>query len=162
MHPGATTLPANCPPQIIREFEGHLRAVAAERDAALAQIEGAEAAQEEAGRRLREAERQEVRGGSGVGEAGRHELACMPGGAAERACMARCGRRSLPCHGPATPLPRPCPVLPPQAYNARRQADLDALQAEADGVVAHLREQQRALAAREREAAARDKAAGLR
>lgn len=57
-------------PQIIREFEGHLRTVAAERDAALAQLEGAEAAREEAGRRLREAERQEV----GCGMECSHEM----------------------------------------------------------------------------------------
>jgi hypothetical protein len=49
-----------------------------------------------------------------------------------------------------------------QAYNARRQADLDALQAEADGVVRHLREQQRALATREREAGGREKQLALR
>lgn len=42
------------------------------------------------------------------------------------------------------------------------RSNFETLQAEADGVVAHLREQQRALAAREREAAARDKAAALR
>lgn len=50
----------------------------------------------------------------------------------------------------------------PQAFNARRQADLDALQAEADGVVAQLQEQQHGVAARERDAAARDKQMGLR
>lgn len=47
--------------QIIREFEGHLRAVAGERDSALGLLQGAEAAQEDASRRLREAERKEVR-----------------------------------------------------------------------------------------------------
>lgn len=49
-----------------------------------------------------------------------------------------------------------------QAYNARRQADLDGLQAEADGVVVHLREQQRGLAARDREADGREKQLALR
>ena len=44
-----------------------------------------------------------------------------------------------------------------QSFNARRQADLDALQSEADTTVARLREQQAAVAGREREAAAREK-----
>ncbi len=63
------------------------------------------------------------------------------------------------CTTAAAP-PAPAPAL--QAYNVRRQADLDALQAEADGVVQHLREQQRALAGRGREAAALQKQLVLR
>jgi hypothetical protein len=46
--------------QIILEFEGHLRAVAGERDAALDQLEQLEGRSQEAERRLREAERKEV------------------------------------------------------------------------------------------------------
>lgn len=55
--------------QILREFEGHLRTVAAERDAALEQLECAEGRHEEAERRLREAERLEVRGAVSAGAA---------------------------------------------------------------------------------------------
>ena len=50
--------------QIILEFEGHLQAVAGERDAALDQLEQLEGRSQEAQRRLREAERKEV-GGEG-------------------------------------------------------------------------------------------------
>lgn len=56
--------------QIMREFEGHLRTVAAERDAALEQLEGVDARLEEAAQRLKEAERKEVGGG---GEGGGKE-----------------------------------------------------------------------------------------
>jgi hypothetical protein len=47
--------------QMLREFEGHLRTVTGERDAAIEQLEHVEQRRDEAERRLREAERQEVR-----------------------------------------------------------------------------------------------------
>lgn len=53
--------------QIILEFEGHLQAVAGERDAALDQLEQLEGRSQEAERRLREAERKEVGGGGRFG-----------------------------------------------------------------------------------------------
>ncbi len=67
-------MPAHCwHLQIIREFEGHLRTVVAERDAALGQLEFVEGRRAEADRRLREAERKEV----GAGQpAGRLPLRC--------------------------------------------------------------------------------------
>jgi len=49
----------------MRQFEGHLRTVAGERDAALEHLNFVEGRREEADRRLREAERKEV-GGDGV------------------------------------------------------------------------------------------------
>ena len=44
----------------MREFEGHLRTVAGERDSALEQLSWVEGRRDEAERRLREAERMEV------------------------------------------------------------------------------------------------------
>ena len=67
-----------------------------------------------------------------MGRAFWHDIGCLVA-----ACLAFCD----------VFLPLPVPLLSAlQAYNARRQGDLDALQAEADSVVQHLREQQRALA----------------
>ena len=62
----------------------------------------------------------------------------------------------MACHVIQQCIAAPLPTRA-QAYNARRQDDLDALQAEADAVVQHLREQQQVLAARDRAMASLEK-----
>lgn len=132
--------------------------MASERDAALAQADQAHAALEEGSRRLRDAERQEVCGCRRCAAYGRPGDGWgLPGWDLCAAAVSECSRSKGGALPTTCALAWPPAAHPHQAYNARRAAELDGLQAEAEATLQHLQEQQRALGGREREAGARDK-----
>ena len=126
----------------MREAESHLRAVAAERDAALGQLAHVDSKLRAAAERLAAAEALEV-GGCLL------RWALLPLKAPVFCICAAFGKEGW--LEPLSPAPRLW--LSVQASNAQRTEELDGAAAEATAVAAQLKERERAVVAREKEAA---------